>query len=245
MNETNKNSLLVSVLAATDSLWLPTRDPRSNAWVNIALARTSFRAGQGGRWKPLAGTNEQQRKRRQRDLEQMSLDGLLTLARRRESRLVGAELTAVGESLARAVAGLPGWQDSLASEDELRRLADSKFAAVEGGWISERGLAGSGYGDDMKTADFVLVENMLLPSLIAGRVESLSDGAGRVWYRLTEAGAPDVPPEPTDVEPRDDLRDLYELELARHLDQFQAKPQTRHEIGPIPLRCSLATKEVA
>jgi hypothetical protein len=242
MDNETQVKLLVSVLAATDSTWLPCRDPRSNSWINTHLARTSFRAGQGGRWKPLAGANEQQRKRRQRDLEQMSADGLLTLARRRESRLVGAELTAVGGSLARAVCGLPGWEAALASEDELRRLGDSEFAACEGNWISERGLAGCDYGD-MDSAELVLVENLMLPSLVAGRVESLSDVAGRVWFRLTDAGGPDGPPNPTDVEPCGDLRDLYELELARHLDHFaQAKPQTRHEIGAIPLPCSLRTK---
>jgi len=240
--ENEQRELLASVLAATDSTWLPCRDPRSNSWINTHLARTSFRAGQGGRWKPLAGANEQQRKRRQRDLEQMAADGLLTLARRRESRLVGAELTAVGESLGRALCGLPGWEAALSAEDELRRLTGSEFAAVEGGWISEIGLTNCGYGDDMDSAELVLVENMLLPSLTAGRVESLSDVAGRVWYRQTDDGGPGGPPNPTDVEPCGDLRDLYELELARHLDQFQAKPQTRHEIGAIPMCCAIQTK---
>jgi len=244
MNETQTN-LLVSVLASTDALWLPCRDPRSNAWVNTHLARTSYRAGLGGCWRPLQGATEQQRKQRQRALDAMSADGLLVLARRRESRLVGATLTPVGEAMARALCGLPGSEAAVASEDELRRLGDSEFAAVEGRWISERGLARQNYGDD--TSEFVLVENMLLPSLVAGRVESLSDSLGRCWYMLTDDGTPNVPPEPTDVEPWcDDLRSLYEQELSRHLDHFaQAKPQTRHEIGPIPLRCSLATKEAA
>ena len=240
--ENEQRELLASVLAATDSTWLPCRDPRSNSWINTHLARTSFRAGQGGRWKPLAGANEQQRKRRQRDLEQMSADGLLTLARRRESRLVGATLTPSGEAMARALCGLPGWQESLSAEHELRRLAGSEFAAVEGGWISEIGLTNCGYGDDMDSAELVLVENMLLPSLVAGRVESLSDSAARVWYLPIDVGGPNVPPEPTDVEPCDQLRDLYDAELRRHLDQFQAKPQTRHEIGAIPMCCAIQTK---
>ena len=238
--ENEQRELLVSVLAATDSTWLPCRDPRSNSWINTHLARTSFRAGQGGRWKPLAGANETQRKRRQRDLEQMSADGLLTLARRRESRLVGAELTAVGGSLARAVCGLPGWETALASEDELRRLGDSEFAACEGNWISERGLAGCGYGDG--TSEFVVVENLMLPALVAGRVVSLSDGVGRVWYRLADVSTPDVPPEPA-AEACDQLRDLYDAELRRQLDHFSVvQPRSPHEIECIPLPCSLRTK---
>ena len=153
--------------------------------------------------------------------------------------MTGAELTAVGESLARAIVGLPGWPGALASEYELNRLADSAFAAREGNWISERGLAGCGYGDD--TSEFVVVENLMLPALVAGRVVSLSDGVGRVWYRLADVSTPDVPPEPA-AEACDQLRDLYDAELRRHLDQFQAKPQTRHEIGAIPMCCAIQTK---
>ncbi len=241
MNETHRE-LVVSILGATDATWLPARDPRSRQWLNTYASRRAFRSGLGGPWRPSAGGTERVRKRRQRDLDELEAAGLLVLSRRRESRLIGATLTPAGEELARALCGLPGWQESLSAEDELRRLAGSEFAAVEGGWISEIGLTNCGYGDDMDSAELVLVENMLLPALVAGRVESLSDLLGHAWFRLTDAGGLDGPTNPTDVEPCGDLRDLYELELARHLDQFQAKPQTRHEIGKIPMRSAIQTK---
>jgi hypothetical protein len=237
-----QRTLLVGILSATDALWLPVRHLQTNAWQNVAEGRRAYRAGSGTGWRPLAGATETLRKQRQRALDTMSADGLVNLARRRETRLVGATLTARGEAMARALCGLPGWQASRASEDELRRLADSKFAAVEGGWISECGLAGSGYGDDMDSAAFVLAENMILPSLVAGRVASLSDSLGRCWYMLTDDGTPNVPPEPTDVEPCDDLRTFYDAELARHLHELTtAKPRNTLEIGPIPMPACVLT----
>jgi hypothetical protein len=236
-----QRTLLVGILSATDALWLPVRHLQTNAWQNVAEGRRAYRAGSGTGWRPLAGATETLRKQRQRALDTMSAAGLVELARKREARLVGGSLTARGEAMARTLCGLPGWQASLASEDELRRLADSKFAAVEGGWISERGLAGSGYGGDMDSAAFVLAENMLLPSLVSGRVVSLSDPTGRVWYRLADAGPPPDVPEP-DVEPCDALRDLYDEDLQRHLHDFStAKPRNPMEIGPCPLSAALRT----
>lgn len=233
--------LLVSVLASTDSLWLPCRHLRTNAWQNTAQGRRDYRAGSGTGWRPLAGADENLRKHRQRSLDKMSAAGLVELSRRREHRLVGAQLTPQGETTARVFCGLPGWEASLASEDELRRLSESEFAAREGNWISERGLAGSGYGGGMNSAAFILVENMLLPSLVSGRVVSLSDPTGRVWFRLADAGPPPDVPEP-DVEPCDALRDLYDEDLQRHLHDFStAKPRNPMEIGPCPLSAALRT----
>jgi len=170
----------------------------------------------------------------------MAHAGLVKLARRRETRLVGAQLTSKGETTARVFCGMSGWPASLASEDELRRLAGSQFAAREGRWISERGLAGIDYGGD--TSEFVLVESLLLPSLVSGRAESLADSAGRVWYRLADAGPPPDESAP-DVEPCDDLRTFYDAEIRRYLHEFTTtKPRNTFEIGPIPMPACVQTR---
>ena len=124
-------------------------------------------------------------------LDGLAAAGLLRVIRRRAVKTVGVILTDAGDAKGRALAGLPSLAQSLSLVEE---MADAPKAEVAGKrWVSEIHLAGLGCWGETADADkrkmLVWVEEMALPAMLRGWIESNSDTAGRVWYCLTAAGA--------------------------------------------------------
>ena len=186
------DQVLVSVLAATDALWLPNRHPGNrerDATVN--LRRRDF-PKYGVPWnssKIIPGANEAARKEIQREVETQATYGLLVQARRAE-RTQALRLTERGAAYARFIVGLP-LTDALPILDRLWDMRDDPRGTdfLNRPWAPETALTGSSWGSPGADEAFAECETMLLPALAEGLVISNCSLQGHGWYSLTPLGA--------------------------------------------------------
>lgn len=224
--------LLLRILAATDALWLPVRTwPEamthwqlrqrflSHGWALDAASEGANRAEQSRRLRALAGAGHLSIRYQQRT-------PLVRLSDATEDRLRA--------TIGHAGSILGGW------------LTCERVAEVGGEWVPEWKLAGwdaarpARSGDDV-TRELVLVEDLALPALIRGWLESNASARRRVAYRLTDAGRRQLSqPAPTDTTARrlfdPEAAAAYAGLLAEHRERLVAmvRPDER-EIAPIPL----------
>ena len=184
-----RTSILVETLAATDAVWLPMRSWSRPGPANRYFARRDF-ATQGVPWAS-GGASETARKSAQRGLEAAVEGGLVTIFRPRRIKALWAKLTAEGEAEARRLAGVPARYSAWVSMGELARHSKRPAAAemMSDVWVSERALLSSpDLGGDELRRELLLVEDLMLPALVAGFVESGSTIRGAVSYAISPRG---------------------------------------------------------
>lgn len=241
------DNVLISILAATDAIFIPDRDPRHPVrHVALYERRRDFpmRGVSWGSDRVLPGLGAAGRKQVQRVVEQAIAKGLV-LAFKPRTKTLGVRLTDEGDTRARALVGLPRFAEALAMLDQVRALT----VALGGGrrWIPETWLAGVEWGDNSRRRAFVAVEEYMLPALHRGLVISNGSIRGHIWYDLTPAGlavtkrraggkvtaAPDSMTLPA---PDDEARGEYYARVRDELAALcSAQLENEREIGEIPL----------
>lgn len=250
MNE--REEVLIRILAATDALWAPLRQPdwKRPGPTNYYEARKHF-AERGIPWDS-GEKGEANRKAARRLLESLAEDGLVAI--QGGERRLAVKLTDFGDIIARAVCSLPNVECGHSSTTETIRLARTvnQPGTVDGAKLtSELWLSGlDNYrGDDATTRELVLTTNMALPAIVRGWLQAESDCEGRVYYFATDAGQEIAKkPEPKlpsnlphasrqDGNPAFDLYDAEWLECRQRIRT--ATPRMTCEIGFLPLPASI------
>lgn len=251
------DQILLALLAATDAVFIPDRDPLARQrHAVIHERRKMFRHG-GVPWaseRVLPGLDDTGRKQVQRLLDELALAGLVLTFQPKGAKTLGARLSDAGDARARALAGLPALCDAVAVLGQLGDLerTDATCAFLGRTWLPETALAGVRWGDNARRHKFVEVEEKLLPALVQGWVESNCSVQRHCWYALVPAGreqlgkpvtaASGLPP--TSDQAR---REYYYRVQAEFHALAAAKPACEREIGEIPMPvCPLpARKEAA
>lgn len=236
----DRTRILTQILADTDAVWLPNRRWTRPRPANVYFARLAFDKG-GVAWESGEPT-EAGRKAAQRELEALAKARLVKASRPRRVKTLAVRLSDAAEADTRERTGLPGLYSAWLSAGELARHSRRPPELVTDLYIGERKLIGDKPPGEYER-EAVVVENMLLPALVRGYVDSNADIQGRVSYMLTPAGwawldRGEAPPEDL----RDDTaldRDAAEWYAERQqasLDRLDtADPPDPKEIGAIPL----------
>lgn len=244
---TDEDAVLVRILAATDALWKPMR--RAD-WGSFSIPTVLYehrkRFASAGVASHSGATTEAGRKADQRTSEALASSGLLTLHGR--ERRVAARLTEKGDILARALAGLANVEAGYLSVCEVLRLESP--GEWPGPMASELWLAGldSYANSDDCRHELHAVQELALPALWRGWLESGSDIEGRVWYHATDQGRAVAklpkPELPADLPTMDNhAADLYDAEVIAIRERLRhTAPDHCNELGCIPLSCSINLK---
>jgi len=110
---------LLAILAATDAVFIPDRNPSARRAVKYER-----RSAPGVPWaseKALPGLDEAARKQVPRALDELSARDLVATFRPRAAKTLFVRLTDVGDERARAMAGLPRVENSLPLVEGIRR----------------------------------------------------------------------------------------------------------------------------
>ena len=239
------DSILVTILAATDAVFLPDRDPLLRPRHAVIYERRRDFAHSGVPWTSemvLPGMDDAGRKRVQRALEELALDGQVVTFQPKGAKTLGVRLSDVGEERARALAGLPATGAALALLGQLSDLERTDAAGAFQGhvWLPETALAGVRWGDNERRHALVELEEKLLPGLVRGWIESNCTVHGHCWYRLTDAGrkrigktaaASTCPP----AKSEEARRDYYQRVRMEFQALAAAKPECEREIGDVPM----------
>ncbi|WP_149109526.1 hypothetical protein [Limnoglobus roseus] len=230
---------LVQILGTVDATFAPTRERGGNLRTNAMLARRDFRE-QGVQYH--AGGDAARRKSAERRLSAMEDAGLVAVFRR-QGRARGVRLTPVGEDTARRIAGLPDLSESLEVmaivaknhlEREPKLLTDL--------WAAEADVVGVPWGGETKA--YVILEEELLPAMVAGLMVCNTTIPGHAYYAVTPAGwaaLDDGFPTPAGAgafaqAARDEYFEAFRLARVGYAD---AKVAALGEIGPLPLPVSV------
>jgi hypothetical protein len=242
MNE--HQTLLVRLLAKSDSVWAPQRliDWQARMMQTVLYEhRRDFATGFSFASKAGRATD---RKAFAELLAEFVSAGLIE--RFGGERKVRVRLSEAGDDMARAIVGLPGRDAAYRIVCELAK----RPARQEGGCALEIELAGlADYGGapmDQATIDALEdAELRATPGLWRGWLSTVADLAGRVWYCCTTAGlkiaaGPPVKRPAKLPKPVDGAFDLYGKEFGAARKALRAmKPDDPREIGVMP--CSAST----
>lgn len=240
---TDDDRILTRLAAAIDAIFLPVRRWDGAFPANVQAARRAY-PGSGIRWESgEAGAAE--RKAAERDLAALVARGLIRV-RRPHGRSVGVALTDRGDQVVRAIVGLPGVEASLAFVAAVMArapdvpLSEHVISLYGRGWVCETDMnEGRGYGDGRQN-ELVAIEDRGLPALVRGWLESNSDGAGRVWYRVVKK--PDARPLDALPEKATGAQGAYLDEIRRALATFDidlSRGARERDIAPLPLPASM------
>ena len=138
---------LVAILAATDAVFIPSRDPRSLRHRIICERRSAA----GIPWaseRVLPGLDETARKQVQRALDELTVRNWVVTIQPIATKTLAVRLTDAGDARARALAGLPQITDSLSIIEQIRTLSTGDMACEHLGhrWVPETSLAGMKWG---------------------------------------------------------------------------------------------------
>ena len=240
---TAQDSILISLLAATDAVWLPSRESHSGE-LNVAVTnayetRKAYRES-GVSWSS-GGRSEAERKEMQRALEDLSRDGLVTIARPNLSKTLFVKLTDTSYNRLRRQCGLPCRAIGFLMLRLVALYSTRPAKVYQHLFVPETKLnKGRGWGDGFQNELFD-VSQRALPALSAGWLDSRSDCQRHVYYWVTTAGWQflDDGSKPTDTESikRDSRFELayyqsLRLERAR---LFTRTPTDDCELGWLPL----------
>jgi hypothetical protein len=229
--------ILVESLAFTDALFSPTRRPMAEHWAAVWVLRWRF--GRDGL--PWRGGGD---KEHERALTEAVRAGWIV--RRRASRkTIGVRLTPTGMQEGWRLIGIRGDAAARALE-EVNRWGRGRQ------WVAEIAFTrgNKGWGDG-HSAELLALEYRFLPALTVQWIESNSDVAGRLGYRVTEAGkealstrqapangraAGKKPADPAAVHAYDKT---YMESVSWLHSQTNVSVGCPGEIGPIPLSASI------
>jgi len=175
-----QDAVLVRILAATDAIWKPMRQADWGQPTPTVLYehRKQF-TSKGLPWHS-GNPTEAGRKAEQRILEGLASAELVTLHGR--ERRAAVRLTEQGDILARALVGLGNVDAGHCSLCEVLRLQNPIASEL---WLA--GLDNYAATDDCRR-ELVIVQDLMLPALWRGWVESNSDCFGRAYYWATDRG---------------------------------------------------------
>lgn len=238
------DQILLAILAATDAVFIPDRDPLARPRHAVIYERRKAFAQSGVPWaseKVLPGLDEAARKQVQRMLDELALEGQVLTFQPKAAKTLGVHLSDTGDERARALAGLPALGDALRVLGQLAELerTDATSAYLGRTWLPETALAGVRWGDNARRQAFVQVEEQLLPALVRGWVESNCSVQGHCWYSLTEAGRRQISRHDTPAmlpPANDQARREYYFRVQSELHALAAaRPDCEREIGEIPM----------
>lgn len=233
---TDRQRLLIRLLAKADAIWSPLRAVDWNAWGMGSVVfehRRDFVTAGFAFGSSIGKATE--RFSFGRLLDGLAGDGLLV--RFGGERKVRCRLSEAGDDHARALAGLPGIGAAFATILELakhRRVSELQLAGLEG------------YrNDDAMGPALVRAELAAMPGIWRGWIATESDVAGRVWYSVTDLGRevshgpPVTLPDGLPKEVAGGF-ELYGAEFrhARHALRASS-PVDRREVGLLPLSASM------
>lgn len=233
----DQTHILAAILALIDAVFLPCRSWTRPLPQNTAAARKQYQNG-GCPWRP--GTSgDAQRKSTERMLSSISDKGVIHITRRQGLRFPLVKLSDQADWDMRLKCGLPSLEGAWLVGNELLRRSE-----VIPQWVSEFSLM----GDKPDRHEAVAVENMMLPLLVRGYVESGSTVHGEARYALTESGAAWLgdtkKPKPDTAKENPAACRIYDAAIAGELHRLASeKIQDAREIGMLPLPTSNCSTE--
>ena len=177
----------LELLGKTDATFSPLRDFAGDAPGSFYFARKLYAsAGIPSRSGKAAGSD---RMTHSRQLGKLAAKGVIVVTTHRTSKFPFAKLTDAAEERLRRKVGLSGMLEAFSAMGQLRFFTDA------GGkkWVPEFVMAGfdepraSKPGSD-NAALLIAAENLLLPALVRGWVESGATKDRHAAYRLTDLG---------------------------------------------------------
>jgi hypothetical protein len=187
----NDFTLIVSVLAATDVLWVAFRGwhraPCGSANA-VGERRATYR--RGGLVFTGGGTGAR-RQERSRELDEARRAKLIAGATTTRPLI---RLTDDGFAVARALAGCPFIGDAdtwniLARVEALTQAGVTNSGCGPVGlYVPEYAILNRPHGSQLESPEVVGLENQAMPLLVAGLLEARSDCHGRVGYAITPEG---------------------------------------------------------
>ena len=238
------DQILLAILAATDAIFIPDRDPLARPRHAVIFERRQSFRHSGVPWaseRVLPGLDDTGRKQVQRMLDELSLAGLVLPFQPKGAKTLGVRLSESGDARARALAGLPALGDAAQILAQLAAVERTGVACAYLGrtWVPETALAGVHWGDNARRHAFVAVEEKLLPALGRGWAESNCSVQGHCWYALAPAGREQFakPIAASSLPPANDLarREYYWRVQAEFHALAAAKPDCERELGEIPM----------
>jgi len=238
-----EQAALVELLAEADALFVPMRSWAGQRPANTTAARRRYIAT-GLPWAS-GETSGAARLAAMRTLERLARAGWVTLARVPGQQGRAVRLTAAGDALGRRLAGLPdllaGW--AVTAEVSNRTKRRDKARTVPDVWLCEQKLIGPAADDTERGRLLVNVEELALPALVAGYLDSASTLRRNVFYAVTERGwqwlATGEPPNAEPDEADADARALYYATIAVALERLGTEqPERRRDLGAVPLPAS-------
>jgi hypothetical protein len=248
------DEILLAILAATDAVFIPDRDPLAHRRHAVIYERRQAFRHSGVPWaseRVVPGLDDTGRKQVQRMLDDLALAGLVLTFQPKGAKTLGVRLSDTGDARARTLAGLPAVCDAVAMLGILANLerTDAACAFLGRTWLPETALAGVRWGDNSQRQAFVRIEEQLLPALVRGWAESNCSVLGHCWYAITDAGRKQlrkpVPPA-SDMPSANDLaRRGYYYRVEQELHALaSAKPECEREIGEVPMPvCPVPARE--
>jgi hypothetical protein len=228
---------LLAILAATDAVFIPDRDPHAPAHRAICERR----AAAGVPWaseRVLPGLDETARKQVQRALNELAVRNLVVTIQPHATKTLAVRLTDAGDARARALVGIPQVAESLPVVERIRTLMAGAEVCDHLGrvWVPETALAGVRWGDNERRHAFVDIEDLLLPALTRRWVDANCSGLGHCWYTL--GSVPVAPPAAVANLPArcDAARQAYYAGIyAERAVLATTKPEQMREIGEVPM----------
>jgi hypothetical protein len=223
--------ILLGLLAATDAVFIPDRDPLSRKRHAVLWERRKYFRQRGLPWSSEAvegASDEAVRKRVQREIDRLKGARFVHAYRPQGSKTVGLRLTDAGDQYTRALAGLPTLASSLVLISRLRELTQSDAARPWLGrmWVPETVLTGVEWGDNEQSYKYVELEEQLLPAIVRGWVICNCSIRGHGWYSLVK------PSPPTSIPAKAPEKSVAAREISA---LYVAKPENDREIGQIPM----------
>lgn len=245
---TPQDSILVSLVAATDGIWLPSREchdggSAANAAVtNCYELRKQF--GEFGLSWASGETTDAGRKQKQRAVEDMSHKGLVTCAKPGLTKTIFVKLTDGAYDHIRQRCGLPSIEIGFQTLKLVAAHSKRPAKFMQDIWIPEPELnGGRGWGDG-NHAELYDVAQRALPALVAGWLKTNCDSSRRVYYNVTATGwrllDDGWKPDPIAVSPlNEDIELAYYERLATERAKLTTRtPDQRGELGWLAINTS-------
>ena len=243
---TTRQTILVSLVAATDAIWLPSRESHRDA-VNPAVTncyelRKQFREA-GVPWSS-GGRTDAERKEAQRALEDLTRDGSVTVARPHGSKTLFVRLSEAAYERTRQLCYQPSFFWGYISLKMVALSSTRPPAVYQDIFIPETAFNnGNGWDGKPDGGKLYRAAQRALPALVADWLTTRCDCQRRVYYSVTAAGwkaiddpssasKPDVERIPPDVRFAAAYADCLAAEQKKI---FTRTPNDDGELGSLPL----------